>query len=161
PRPRIAPMRKTAVSTLVLLLLFLPASLPSADGPPSFTAAVKANFEKWDLDRDGELSLAEAERAVADPAAKGADAAAAVALRGRLRGKNTKGERLTLPKVVAAASDFEPAYRAALSRMDAAKRDLFVGGEAPDLDSLHQGKLGDCFCLAALGAAVHRDPKSV
>jgi hypothetical protein len=43
---------------------------------------------------------------------------------------------------------------------NAVHRELFVSG-LPRLDTIHQGRLGNCFCLAPLGAMVNRDPQQV
>ena len=40
---------------------------------------------------------------------------------------------------------------------NASNRTLFPKG-LPELETIRQGKLGNCFCLAPLGALVHRDP---
>jgi hypothetical protein len=52
-------------------------------------------------------------------------------------------------------------YADGLGRINrATSRELFATG-LPQLTTIHQGKLGNCFCLAPLGAMVHRDPKQV
>ena len=52
---------------------------------------------------------------------------------------------------------FESLYAAAMAKLDAAPRDPFATG-SPKIESLGQGRLGDCFLLASLGAVAHRDP---
>jgi hypothetical protein len=57
--------------------------------------------------------------------------------------------------------DFTRMFREGLSRLPkSSSRPLFASG-VPRLETVHQGKLGNCFCLAPLGAMVHRDPKRV
>lgn len=137
--------------------------------PSSFLEQLKIHFAKWDLDGNGELSPGEIERAVANPDVKGDAAAAAAALRRGSRNKKLNEKKLTVdeftravprPKDAKDLPDFDSLFAAAQKRIQSAKRELFVSG-LPQLNTLHQGKLGDCFCLAPLGALVHRDPDAV
>jgi hypothetical protein len=162
-----------------------PATGPAAG---TFVERVTANFPAWDRDRDGSLSANEIELAVHDPAVRGPDAAAAAALRRAIRadrsvkaysmsqiGGSTAAPGADRPAAVtpaakdqAAAGDparaaawkrpkFEALYAAALEKLAVAPRDLFEAG-APKIDTLGQGRLGDCFLLASLGAVTDRDP---
>ena len=56
--------------------------------------------------------------------------------------------------------NFQASYVSSLRRIRSAKRDLFLD-DTPDLDHCHQGPLGDCYFVAAVGAAVHRDSAAV
>lgn len=97
-------------------------------------------------------------------------AAAVVSLRRGVRSKSYKGGPLTIdnlaqmvPKPKSAGisiPDFAGMYASALEKIQKSRRELFASG-APRLDSFKQGKLGDCFCLAPLGAMIHRDPLQV
>jgi hypothetical protein len=175
----------------VLLALCLAAVMPAAFAaggdkpavPPStaaFLGQVDAHFASWDADRDGALSRAELDAAVGDAKRTGPEAAAVAAL--KIAAKSKK-YRLPSPLTVdairgllngtPAPSAAEPRpplgamYAAALGRIERAgggKAGLFPAGgaaAAPSLDGFRQGKLGDCFCLAPLGALLHRDPKAV
>src|SRR6185503_17007118 len=51
-------------------------------------------------------------------------------------------------------------YVEGLTKVGRANRVVFAT-EHPRMVALHQGKLGDCFCLAPLGAMLHRDAKQV
>jgi hypothetical protein len=115
-----------------------------------FADEARSRFAAWDRDGDGALSPAELAWAIHDPATRGASAACAVAL----RGSGLKSP--TLAQVVEEAPRLEPAYRAALRRIGGARRDLFAG--EPRLDAIGQGRLGDCYALAGLGALTHADP---
>ena len=56
--------------------------------------------------------------------------------------------------------NFQASYVASLRRIRTSKRDLFCD-DTPDLDHCHQGPLGDCYFVAAVGAFVHRDSAAV
>ena len=144
---------------------------PAAAPAPSveFAVQVAEHFGDWDRDESGALSVAEIDRAVADPTTTGAAAAAVAALRRAVRGRQYTLPPLTRANLRALAFAPPAPSRPNLSRMYAegrarlgatTSRDLFASG-LPRLDTIHQGRLGNCFCLAPLGAMVHRDPKQV
>ena len=152
---------------LVLMMMF-GLGLCAAD-LPTLAEVVAPRFERWDLDRDGVLSGAELDRAVADPLNKGDEAAALAALKRAARSTRVKAPPLTLSYVRANTAAKPPADQPDLAKMfkegrtilaSAASRQIFAEG-APRLETIHQGKLGNCFCLAPLGAMVHRDPAQV
>ena len=60
-------------------------------------------------------------------------------------------------KPKAGEPDLNGLYASSVARIGKARRELFGDGP-PDLNAVHQGKTGDCFCLAPLGALVSRDP---
>ena len=55
---------------------------------------------------------------------------------------------------------FELLYRTGLAHIRATERTLFAG-DGPNLRTIRQGRMGDCYFLATLGALVHRNPKDV
>jgi len=157
-------------SLAVLLLVGLAADSWGTDipAPSSFAAQVKAHFAAWDRNKDGVLSREEIETLVSNPKVSGPQAAAVVALKRAVR--NTK---LTLPPLTAATlaelaadkkrngnPDLNAMYVSALNRIEKTNRELFPAGP-PNLAAIQQGKLGDCFCLAPLGAMVCRDAQDV
>ncbi|HEX4612970.1 MAG TPA: C2 family cysteine protease [Urbifossiella sp.] len=149
-----------------LLLLLPAAALAQPPAAPSFVDQVKAHFARWDRDGNGTLSREEIDRAVADPAVKGPEAAAVVALRRAVRNTKTPLPPLTRDTILTLAAggkdapDLAGMYAAARTRIAAAKHELFARG-GPTLDDVSQGRLGDCFCLAPLGAMVARNPADV
>jgi len=130
------------------------------------------NFDHWDADRDEKLSVAELDAAIASPATKGENAAAAVALLRIARSKQNPVSSFTRESVSSLAPalrfidarDEEEApetahdsrgnldryYDSALRKIVSSPRELFVG--PPSLDSFRQGRLGTCFSLAPLTA---------
>lgn len=174
-------------SILGLLCVFFTLSLSGAE-ELSFWDRAKADFALWDLDKNGELSLGEIDRAIADPKVKAADAATAVAMRRALKSKKTPLAPLTIDKIAptkvekstppaaeadknaslkaapvetkSKGPDLEGLYKSALKKINANRASLY-GPSGPKLESISQGRVGDCFCLAPLGAMTHRDPDQV
>lgn len=180
-------------STLGLIGAFFTLSLAGAE-ELSFWDRAKADFALWDLDKNGELSLAEIDRAIADPKVKAADAATAVAMRRALKSKKAPLAPFTIDKIAPAkiektvpmatdknappksdknappktastevkakGPDLEALYKSALKKISTNRASLY-GPSGPKLESISQGRVGDCFCLAPLGAMTHRDPDQV
>ncbi|MGC4002425.1 MAG: hypothetical protein QM811_04490 [Pirellulales bacterium] len=156
-----------SIASIALLLApftLLRAVEPAASSP--FYKQVAEHFAAWDRDHDDALSINEIETAVHDPAVTGEAAAAAAALRRAVRADKdvapvTKAgllERLTTPSTKERPQPkFEAHYAAALERIRSTKRELFVD-DAPRLETISQGRMGDCFLLASLGTCAERDP---
>jgi hypothetical protein len=135
-----------------------------------FLPVVQLNFARWDLDHDGVLSTNELDMATADGQTTNQNAAAVVALKRATRPKITVPPApplppLTLENIAEIADkkqpDLERMFRDGLKRIAAAtNRNLFADG-LPKLETIHQGRLGNCFCLAPLGAMLQRDPAQV
>lgn len=162
----------TKTRTIAVLFLVVFASLCfgyDSPHPPSFVSQVAAHFAAWDRNNDGVLSRQEIDVLVSDPKVAGTQAAAVVALKRAVR--NT---RYQLPPLTRAAltemgnetrhdqtkPDFNAMYALALNRIEKANKELFPSGP-PTLTAIQQGKLGNCFCLAPLGALVCRDSQDV
>lgn len=144
------------------------ATQPAAGG---FLGQVTSHFAAWDRDHDGVLSANEIELAVHDPAVQGPAAAAATALRRAVRADSTL-KPFTLAQITDYAGTkaapgrsptdgttprFDVLFDAATKKIAAANKELFPA-DSPKLDTLGQGRLGDCFLLASLGAVVEADP---
>ena len=153
---------------LVVILQLASARLWAAEPAkaPPFVDIVAQSFAHWDRNRDGVLSLEEVDQAIADPVVKGAEAAAVAGLRRGMRAAKDELPRLTLAELQAEANnkiaaakhpDWNALYLAAYVRIAGASRELFPKGK-PTLEAVSQGRTGDCFCLAPLGAICHRDP---
>ena len=134
----------------------------------SFLATTEECFAGWDTDHDGTLSAAEVDAAVADPSVKGPAAAAIAAIKRAVRDPKYKVPALTLGNLrdllaapaAADRPDLQRMFALANSRLSAlTARTLFPS--PPRLDTIHQGRIGDCFTLAPLGAMVNRDPAAV
>jgi len=163
------------LNAFLLLACALPAVALATTSPvkDQFLTEVETHFAGWDTDRSGDLSVAELDALVIDPANTGAEAAAIGALKRAARGtKRTPAfTNLTLERIRTAAAtkpekgqwDLRAMFNFGLKRITAANRSLFGDepGAQPQIDTIHQGKLGNCFCLAPLGALVHGRPEVV
>jgi Calpain family cysteine protease len=169
-------MRLAAMGSLCLLLAA--SGVAFADppaAPPTFSEQVNRHFAKWDRNSDDALSLEEINKAVIDPAVQGPEAAAVAALRRFVRNAKTASTGLTREEISKSIGkkldsvDDEQAkekgslagyYNSALARLAKVDRELFPKGR-PTFEAVHQGKLGDCFCLAPLGSMCSRDPEEL
>src|SRR5688572_29918058 len=149
---------------------------PADDPPPGDADSYEANLETWDSDRDGYLTEAELEAAMADPANSGDDAAMLVALyhaNEDLRKASddqplweTGISRADLRAVELAAANGEDLGGVAglqghfAARIAGASRELFPTG-APDPNALQQGMYGDCFMVAALAGLASSRPEDI
>lgn len=106
------------------------------------------------------------DKALADPAVKGAHAAAVAALRRAARTKTkplpvpVTRQSIEVPSPENAGSRLDAYHASALKRVRETPRELFTN-RPPALADIHQGRVGDCFCLAPLGGWIHRDTDSV
>ena len=152
-----------------LALAFTGCAIAETNAPPAFLTVVTAHFAAWDRNHDGILATNELDALVADPRVAKQEAAAVAALKRASRSRTIKLPPLTLESIPALATnkpaagspDLARMYREGMTRLgNATHRELFASG-LPKLETIHQGKLGNCFCLAPLGAMVHRNPKQV
>ena len=155
--------------TLALMLAAvgsIGAAKPAATTQPGgFIAQVRLHFAGWDADHDGALSEAEIERALDDPAMTG-PAGAAIATIRRSYYAYARYRPLTLDRLTATAAagdaarvpPYESFFAADLKKIDKTNRDLFATGK-PDLETLGQGRLGDCFLLAPVGTVAFCQPE--
>jgi hypothetical protein len=150
------------------LLLSAPALRAQKETSGVFLEQLATHFPQWDLDHNGELSVSEIDAVVSDPKTTGESAATIAALKRATRSKKFKLPALTLDNLrplaqAAPATDqpnFPRLYADALKKIGRTRRDLFVS-TLPKLENIRQGKLGDCFCLAPLGAMLARSPQEV
>lgn len=149
----------------LLPILILSALAVSQTAATPFIDVVKAHFSEWDSDKSGSIDGNEIELALSNLLNKGEVAAAVASVRRVLKGKTTVPslslkdieDALTPEKMKEAATPkYESSYRAALKKINEASRDLFVSGK-PSLDSLAQGRMGDCFVMAVIGDIAERD----
>lgn len=145
-----------------------PAATKHAGQVTAFVEVLSAHFGEWDTDRDGVLQVGELDTAVARVTTTGDKAAAVAAVKRSSRSKSLASLPLTLKNLKNLASeapskdkpDLGAMFADGQRRIAAADKRLFAQGP-PSLDRLQQGKIGDCFCLAPLGAMLHRDPAQV
>ena len=152
------------------LPLLLAALAPAADPPGGFADTVSLNFPRWDTDRDGTLSPAELDAAVLDRRYT-AEAGVAVAVIKQLTlnpiYKNvtlTPAGLARLPRSAFGKDREKPGvddlFASGMYRATQRHAVLFESGR-PRLDTVRQGTIGNCFCLAPIGGLVHRDALAV
>jgi hypothetical protein len=145
---------KLLLSLIASLALASPALTDDVASP--FMSQATRHFDAWDANHDHLLSMAEIDHAIADPAVRAEAAACAVALK---RGTKDKAAKLAMEDI-RMGKDYGKLYAWALDRITKANRSLF-STQPPLVDSIRQGKTGDCFCLAALRTMVQRDPQVI
>lgn len=133
----------------------------------SFLAQVRMHFSAWDLDGDSQLSADEIELGLHHPAYTGRAAAAIAALRRAVRADRSLAP-LSLAAIEASLPysskadprppHYESLYAACYKKLSESPRALYASGK-PRCETLAQGRLGDCFLLAGLGAVAHADPE--
>jgi hypothetical protein len=150
---------------LPAILLLSCAIQVGAQTPDDFLTSVRKSFAQWDSNHDGILSQKELDAVVADPKATNEIAAAAAALKRASFVTRTPFPPFTLESIEALTTQRKPnlalMFAQGLKRIaNSANRELFPAG-LPAMETIRQGRLGNCFCLAPLGAMVHRDPAQV
>jgi hypothetical protein len=163
------------LSSIGAAVLTLAAGLltPAASAGGHFATVVEAHFSRWDRNHDGRLSAQEVTALVTDPAVRGDEAAAVAVIHLYQRGRKgsaacTRDELLhpTAPgpeerrDVTPRRVNFEARFNTFRERIHKTPRVVFAAN-APTLDRLSQGYQGDCYFLAAVGAAVHRNAAAV
>ena len=152
-----------------LFLVGLLAFTFQAYAKSAFLGEVDAHFADWDGNHDGNLSTEEIEQSVASAQFKGPAAAAIASLRRAVRTHGYRLPPLTLANIQKIVPkphdrkdvpDLEEMYESALLRIEAGTPQLLDISKL-NLGSLEQGKLGDCFCLAPLGAMLGSRPAEV
>jgi hypothetical protein len=155
---------------LLLLLAVTPQYRVCAQGKTvdAFMEAVAARFYAWDLDHNETLSAEELDVAIKDPANTGRSAAALAALKRASLSTNYTLPPLTFYNIRELASRPQAGqpnlirlYVDGLRRIHGLTNGQLFASGLPRLETIHQGHIGDCFCLAPIGAMVHRDPQEV
>ena len=138
---------------------------------------VRAQFAAWDLDVDTAISMTELSELFQDPSITGDAAAALYTLRDYLEElenlSEDAAEGVTLADIEAYASSHpydeesdlagaEGTYYGARHRIAGRQHDLFANASREvDFSAVRQQYIGSCYYLAALVAAVDRDPSVV
>jgi len=165
-------MRKTLHALFILAAVALSARDPelAASGDlERFMAVVEKNFAAWDVDQDGQISTDEINQLVASADICGENAAAVAALKRASRTRKVSLPIFTLEHLKSLARtqppakdmpDFAAMFGGSLKRIQSANRELFTK-DGPRVETIHQGRMGNCFSLAPLAALVHQRPDFV
>lgn len=155
---------------LLALTLALSNSIKAQEkASDQFMEAVAARFYSWDLDHNQTISVQELDIAIKDHANKGRSAAALAALKRASLATNFALPALTFNNirwlVNKPSSNGLPflvrLYDDSLRRINSLTNDQLFASALPRLETIRQGHIGDCFCLAPIGAMVNRDPREV
>lgn len=141
----------------------------------SFLERVRANFARWDKNKDGRLSSSELAEALRDPSVKGEDAAALATLIGRFAdlcqqaddewGRENGGISLADLEALGRAGGSEVdgkianTWRNSLAKIRNTSGEVFNG--EPDGLSVKQGSYGSCYFLASLVALARSNPEAL
>ncbi|VTR96768.1 C2 family cysteine protease [Tuwongella immobilis] len=142
-----------------------PVTLSSGE---QFWRVLDREFARWDENSNGMLESAELSRKSIDPTIEGPSAAALATLIRLGRSKTFAAppftranlKRLLTEKRDDKQPDVSKWYAQGVAKLAALKRSVFES-DPPRLETIHQGRMGNCFCLAPLGAMLARDPQSV
>ncbi|MBK8038097.1 MAG: hypothetical protein IPK22_13340 [Verrucomicrobiaceae bacterium] len=134
-----------------------------------FLAILTKNFASWDFDHDGLLSANELNKLVEAAEVHGEDAAAIAALKRASRSRVAKLPTFTLEHLQTLTKaqplgkgmpDLPAMFGGSLKRIAKIKRELF-SPEGPRIETIRQGRMGNCFSLAPLAALAHERPEYV
>ena len=142
----------------------------SAGDGERLVSVLERYFVAWDADRDGALSVDEINRLLGDAGVRGEAAAAVATLKRASRTRRKEPlPAFTLPYLRQLALAPVPAkdlpnlpamFGGSLKRIAQAKRDLFAP-EGPRLETIRQGRMGNCFSLAPLAALARERPEFI
>jgi hypothetical protein len=139
------------------------AKVDQAQKDAGFRQTFTQLFNAWDSNHDGKLDLKEMNLVVQSPQIQGAEAAIAVYFHRHLQTDDEeKTNGLTLADAMELADN--PAIQKNISgkawHIEAINHSLFAPGD-PNLETFHQGGIGDCYLLAVIGAFVYQHPQTV
>lgn len=152
--------RNLALGPAGLLLLLL---APFSQGQTNlhFAEVIREHYARWAGGERNPLTPDKVDRLVIDPNIKGPEAAALATIHRKFgSGKNKKPVTREVLLEEKELKLLEKSYLADLKHINSAPRDLF-SERGPSLDGLHQGRLGDCFVVSAIGCDVARNPAQV
>lgn len=133
-----------------------------------FLKIVEERFAGWDDNGNGVIDSDELNRRIENPAIQDEEAAAIAVLK-----RTSRIQKVTLPPLslegVKRLAEQAPKndlpnlgamFAGSLVRIRETKRVLFAS-ELPRLETVRQGRMGNCFCLAPLGALAYHRPEFV
>lgn len=164
------PVSSTIISLSMTVLFGL--SVPPAVGADeaSFSTVVQSCFSSWVPDGSGLLTPSRIEQLIFNHQVKGDEAAAVASIHVYFRmNKAARGlskddlvredpvESLDEDSHLPQPRGFNARFRKFSQHLKMAPRTIFTNG-GPRLEGIHQGPLGDCWVVSAIGAAVHAHP---
>jgi hypothetical protein len=159
------------ISLSITLLCGVCLSFGAGAEEPSFSSVVNSRFHSWVPDSSGRLTPFAIDRLVLNHHVKGDEAAAVAAIHIYFRshkGVNGLSKADLLHKEMAddphestndlpQAQRFNKQFSKFSQHLKTVPRTVFAN-DAPRLEGIHQGPLGDCWVVSAIGAAVNAHP---
>lgn len=133
------------------------------DKTAGFQQLFASLFNEWDSNHDGVLDMKELNAAVENPQVQGNDAAVAVFLHRHLqvdKEGQANGLSLTDVQALAANPEVQKNISGKTGHIEGINHSLFAAGD-PNLETFHQGGIGDCYLLAVIGTYVYQHPLAV
>jgi hypothetical protein len=125
----------------------------------SFQSVVEAHFAKWDSNQDGALSRKEVDMLVSDHRIKGQEAAA-IAVINQIHNREPKVRQLSLQGLVSRSSEVQKRFSYLSKVIRRASEVVFEPGD-PKIRQIHQGRMGNCFVVAPIGAMAYHFPDAL
>lgn len=165
--------RTQVMASLVVVASFSLAYNLFAEEQPSFSHVVNQNFDRWTANDRGVLTVERVNQLIERKDVRGVEAAALASIHA-FQKKSGTGQAIRLENLTRTRAE-NPAlrsdqaasginvnynYNGFLRHIQSAPRKLFAV-ERPSLDTVTQGKLGDCYFVSAVGALAHSDPDRI
>lgn len=134
-----------------------------APKPEELRQLFSALFARWDRNQDGRLDSKEINAVIGDPAVRGRESVIAVLLQRQLRAdKEAEANGISRERLLALADapQTQQTIARGVRQIGAINRAAFLPGD-PDLSLFHQGRMGDCYLLSAVGAFAYHHPQQV
>jgi len=173
---RFRPNSQRLVAALLLIVLASGSGAQASTrerSPINFAEIVSRNFANWDRNRDGILSAEEIDGLVKNPKVTGTTAAAVAAIHRYFRSDKAPAGVSEYDLTVRSDAPsgrrdvnqhrprFNSDYSAFCRHLKAVPRRVFTEDECPKLLGMSQGRLGDCYFVSTIGAAVRLDRQAV
>lgn len=140
------------------------------DARARFFKIATDSFASWDINGDSILNQAEISEAISNRANKSEKACLLSALKKRESREDVQiqKDQYTIDSLKEIEADprlakpYLSRFARAIKRLESTKSDLVLFREgAPRLETMHQGKTGDCYFIASVGAMVHARPQDL
>ncbi len=159
--------RLTLLLCIALVPVFVQGAGSPADDRRDLLQIVEDRFRRWDRNRDRRLSPGEVNLLVADSKIEDQEAAAVAAIKRHWRSggevrplSQEQLEYLIAQRSSARNADLVTMYAEGLQQIRGGSERLFAS-RRPRLETIQQGRLGNCFVLAPLGAVLQVAPDRV
>lgn len=156
---------KSGFYCAALIVLLALACLP-VFAEADFFKVVLSNFDSWDQNHNGHLTIDDIDHALLDPSNRGLAACALSVLHVNhkkaddVQQSGYTKEWLTSMSQSQKGADYQKRFDEAEVKLSESVPQLF-SPQAPRLTSMHQGRVGDCYLISTIGALVNARPDAV